>query len=158
MLHFKHHNMACRYQQCHCLAALSAKMSVFSDHMQGSHSVTSQETRIAHQKGHIRTKKSRRLLVRTQTYECACLNRNDNRMLNYSSSSKFSSAARTLTSGRLFCCSRRFSYSWQPTPLMTYLTNCWNTFVIQLEILYNIEVQLDLKSHKNIIPMLCSSN
>jgi len=29
------------YQQCHCLIALPAKMSVFTSHMQGSHSVIS---------------------------------------------------------------------------------------------------------------------
>jgi len=43
-------HLAYRYQQCHCLAALPAKMSVFNSHMQGSHSVISINNRIAHQK------------------------------------------------------------------------------------------------------------
>jgi len=33
--------MAYRYQRCHCLAALPAKMSVFNSHMQGSNTVIS---------------------------------------------------------------------------------------------------------------------
>jgi len=35
-----------RYQQCHCLAALPAKISVFNYHMQGSHSVVSNKPRL----------------------------------------------------------------------------------------------------------------
>ena len=38
--------MAYRYQQCHCLAALPAKMSVFNSHTQGSHSVISNKVRL----------------------------------------------------------------------------------------------------------------
>jgi len=35
-----------RYQQCHCLAALPAKMSMCNSHMQGSHSVISNKLRL----------------------------------------------------------------------------------------------------------------
>jgi len=38
--------VAYRYQQCYCLAALRASMSVFSSHMQGSHSVISNKPRL----------------------------------------------------------------------------------------------------------------
>jgi len=41
---------AYRYQQCHRLAALPAKMSVFNSHMQDSHSVVSNKPLIAHKK------------------------------------------------------------------------------------------------------------
>ena len=41
--------VAYRYQQCHCLAALPAKMSVFNNHMQGSLSVVLKKD-IAHHK------------------------------------------------------------------------------------------------------------
>jgi len=37
--------VAYRYQQCHCLAALPAKMSVFDNHMQSSHSVIANKPR-----------------------------------------------------------------------------------------------------------------
>jgi len=33
--------VAYRYEYCHCLVALRAKMSVFNSHMQDSHSVIS---------------------------------------------------------------------------------------------------------------------
>jgi len=39
-------HVACRYQQCHCLSALPAKMSVFNSHMQDSHSVISNKPRL----------------------------------------------------------------------------------------------------------------
>ena len=38
--------VASRYQQCHCLAALPAKMSVFNSHVQGSYSVISNKPRL----------------------------------------------------------------------------------------------------------------
>ena len=41
--------------ECHCLAALPAKVSVFSSHMHGSHSVISNKPRFSHQKIHICT-------------------------------------------------------------------------------------------------------
>ena len=60
--------MAYRCQQCHCLAALPAKMSVFNSHMQGSHSIISNKPQIAHQKlvSTIKTQKAR---VTNKTYE-----------------------------------------------------------------------------------------
>jgi len=41
---------AYRYQQCHRLAALPAKMSVFNSHMQDSHSVVSNKPLWSHTK------------------------------------------------------------------------------------------------------------
>jgi len=38
--------VAYRYQQCHCLAAFPAKMSVFNSHMQGSRSMISNKPRL----------------------------------------------------------------------------------------------------------------
>jgi len=38
--------VADRYQQCHCLAAIPGKISVFNSHMQGSHSVISNKPRL----------------------------------------------------------------------------------------------------------------
>ena len=47
--------MTYRYQQCHCLTALPAKMSVFNRHVEGSHSVISNKPRLHTTKKHIRT-------------------------------------------------------------------------------------------------------
>jgi len=38
--------VAYRYEQCHCLAALPTKMSVFKSYIQGSHSVISNKPRL----------------------------------------------------------------------------------------------------------------
>jgi len=43
--------MAYRYQQCHCLAPLPAKVSVFNSHMQGYHSAISTKPKL-HTKNH----------------------------------------------------------------------------------------------------------
>ena len=45
-------SVAHRYQQCHCLAAFPAKMSVFNSHMQNVHSVISNKPRL-HTKNNI---------------------------------------------------------------------------------------------------------
>jgi len=42
--------VAYRYQQCHCLAALPAKLSVFNSHMQGYYSVISNTPRLFNSK------------------------------------------------------------------------------------------------------------
>jgi len=47
--------VAYRYQQCHCLVALSNKMSVLNSHVQDSHSVISNKPRLHTKKKHIRT-------------------------------------------------------------------------------------------------------
>jgi len=51
MLLFTQYKTVC-YQQCHCLAALPAKISVFTCHMQDSHSVITNKPRL-HTKKHI---------------------------------------------------------------------------------------------------------
>ena len=74
--------VACRYQQCDCLAALPAKISVFTCHMQGSHSIIPNKPRL-HPKKHIGTinvRKAGKLVLRTNTCECASLYWNDNRI------------------------------------------------------------------------------
>jgi len=54
--------VAYRYQQCHCLAALPAKMSVFNSHMQGFHSAISNKPRL-HSKKHIGAIKTQKTCV-----------------------------------------------------------------------------------------------
>jgi len=49
-----------RYQQCHCLAALPAKMSVFNSPMQTSHSAISNKPRLRTNNTHIRTIKTQK--------------------------------------------------------------------------------------------------
>jgi len=54
--------VAYRCQQCYCLAALPAKMSVFNSHMVGSLSLISNKPRL-HKQKHIRTIKSQKTCV-----------------------------------------------------------------------------------------------
>jgi len=61
--HSKKLYVAHRYQQCHCLAALPAKMSVFNRHMQDSHSVISNKPRLHTKKKHIRAIKTLKACV-----------------------------------------------------------------------------------------------
>jgi len=44
------------FQQCHCLTALPAKISVFKSHMQGSHLVSSNEPRLYNKKKYLHNK------------------------------------------------------------------------------------------------------
>ena len=52
-----------RYQQCHCLGALPAKMSVFNSHMQVSLSVLPNTPKLHTKETHIRTIKTHKAHV-----------------------------------------------------------------------------------------------
>ena len=72
-------HVAYRYQQCHCLTALPAKMSLFNSHVQGSHSVISNKPRLHTKTTHIRTitpfwtsKKVTLIIVTENVQGCEC--------------------------------------------------------------------------------------
>ena len=99
--HVSFHTVACNnvayaygYQQCHCLAALPAKMSAFSSHM---HRISDKNKRIAHQQNPYPYNKNPDSLCYEQKHMSVLIwiETIFEYWFNHSSSSKFSSAVQT---------------------------------------------------------------
>jgi len=102
-------HVAYHYQQCHSLAALPTKMIVINSHMQDSHSVISNKPDCTPKTTYSYNKKTESLCYEQKhTSVLIWIETTIEYWFNYSSSSKFFSAAQILTFERPFCCSKRF--------------------------------------------------